>query len=61
MLHNVPTRPTTRYFQAPRWTGFTLFQPQLHSSIGRYATHLRKPANESDAICEYFPGQQSLN
>jgi hypothetical protein len=42
---------TTRYPRALRETGSKLFQPQLHSKIGRYTSaYIRKPADEFDAI-----------
>jgi hypothetical protein len=50
-LSNMVTFSSARYPQAPRETGFTLFQLQILSTIGRYTSvHIRKPANESDAI-----------
>jgi hypothetical protein len=51
MPHVVPARALARYPRAPRETGSTLFQPQLHSPIGRYIfAYIRKPADESNAI-----------
>jgi hypothetical protein len=49
MLFDVLVRPPTCYTRAPRETESTLFQPQLHSTIGRYTSaYIRKP--EPDAI-----------
>jgi hypothetical protein len=45
MPHVVPVRPQSRYPRAPRETGSTLFQPQLHLLIGRYTSvYIRKPS-----------------
>jgi hypothetical protein len=58
MPHVLPVRPQSRYLRAPRESGSTLFQPQLHLPAGRYTSaYIRKPADESDTI---FSGQQSL-
>jgi hypothetical protein len=47
----MPIRPQSRYPRAPSEPGSTLFQPQLHSPIGRYTSaYIRKPkcdANET--------------
>jgi hypothetical protein len=55
MLHDVTVRPPARYPRAPRGTGSTLFQPQLHSTIVRYTSaYIRKSADESDALFSWL-------
>jgi hypothetical protein len=55
MPHFVPVRPQSRYPRAPRDTGSTLSQPQLHPPTSRYTSaYIRKPADEFDAIAKKY-------
>jgi hypothetical protein len=53
MPHDVPVSPPTRNSPTPRprETESTLFQPQLHSTIGYYTfVYILKSSDESDAL-----------